>query len=106
MQAFGDGFEQQLLFLHRAPFADGDLNEHHAITALDPQILRVVDEMLTVVLGEDLEVVVLGHIDTTAQGSVDVLADAFGESGVGVLLDIDANQWNGKAPQGRGLISR
>jgi hypothetical protein len=31
-----------------------------------------------------------------------VLADTFGESGIGVLLDIDANQWHGKAPQGKG----
>ncbi len=77
-----------------------------SVAALDSKVLRVVDEVSGVMLGEDLEIVVLGHIDAAAQRGINMFADALGEAGVGVLLDVDADKWHGQAPWGRGLISR
>ncbi|MNC73989.1 hypothetical protein D3C75_1252770 [compost metagenome] len=56
--------------------------------------------MLFVVFGEDLEVIVFRHANRAAQGGVDLLADTLGVGGVLLFLEVDANQWHGKTPEG------
>ncbi|GGK29518.1 hypothetical protein GCM10009103_25650 [Pseudomonas koreensis] len=44
----------------------------------------------------------LRHVDGVAHGRVDLLADAFGEAGIGVFSDVDADEWHWAAPWGQG----
>ena len=70
-----------------------------AAASIDAQVAGIKDEMLFVVLGQNLEVIVLGHGDGAVQGGVDQLPDTFGVSRVLMLLDVDANEWHERAPQ-------
>ena len=65
-----------------------------------PEVLRIKDEVLLIVFGEDLEIIVFRHANGAVHGSVNQLADAFGVGGVLMLFDVDANQWHGRSPEG------
>jgi hypothetical protein len=95
VQAVGDRLVERLLLFERAAFVQRDLNHHQSRRTLDAEVYGVEDEVLFVVLGEDLEVVVLGDVDRLAHGLVDDLAGALREAGVGPFEDVDSNQGHG-----------
>jgi hypothetical protein len=73
-QVIGDAPEQMLLLLDRARVGDGNLNEDQVVGIGDAEITRGVhDVSLRCALGDDLEEIVLRHLERLDQGRVNTL---------------------------------
>ena len=70
MEQVGDALIQRLPDLQRAAGAQGDLDDHQIVRAMDVQILQVVDEVGFGMFGDDLEAVLRGDGDGLHQGTV------------------------------------
>jgi hypothetical protein len=83
LQALDDAGEERILLFLRAGIADGQLDQHEIIRAGDAHVAATEDQLLGIMLGKHHETVILGHIETLAQGLVDVLEDG-GTVGAGL----------------------
>src|SRR5688572_17322576 len=67
----GDAPIKRALLLERAPRAKGDLDDHQVARARDAEIVRVVDQVPGLVLGQELEAIERRHADGLHQRAVD-----------------------------------
>src|SRR5579859_155829 len=95
MQPVGYGLVEGSFLLDCPPRIQGDLDEDAVIGAADAEISRVEDEILRLMLGDDLEAVILRHVDGAAHGVIDHVADALAIVG-GLSFDqVDADERHG-----------
>lgn len=73
-QQLRDAQVQRLLLLQRARVVGRDLDEDQVIAARHAHVGGVVAEVGGIVLGDDHELVILGHVEGLAQGLVQAVA--------------------------------
>lgn len=73
MQQLGNAVKQRLFDLQWASGTERDLNYHQIIAATDIQILRIVDKVCSIVLGNDLETVLLRNENGVYKAAVNCL---------------------------------
>src|SRR4029450_3416741 len=70
------GARKEIALLLRLPApAQGDLHQNDVIGTVDAEIGRIVDEPARIVLGDDLEAVVLGHGERFYHGPMNAVPD-------------------------------
>src|SRR3954469_13272687 len=98
----GDAAEEGALLLQRAAAGDGDLRDDEIRASQDIHVARVVDEILRLVLGDQLESVERRYVDRFDERAVDGVADAPPLLGRPTLGERDAYQRHGPPSYGKG----
>jgi hypothetical protein len=80
-QPFGDAPIKLLLLCRRTRVADGDLDLDQIVAAPDAEIVRVIDEIVFVMFGQDHETVAFGNIEGLAQGLIDTFKNGLAVGG-------------------------
>jgi len=80
MRVLGDTPVERLLRLDAAAFAQRDLDRDEAVAALDVQVVGVVHQGSGRVLAEDLELVLVRHVERVPHRPVDDVADLAAEA--------------------------
>ena len=79
-ELLGDALVERLLRLDAAALGQGDLDRDEALAALDVQVVRVVDQAVGLVLADDLELVLVRHVERFPHRPVHDVADLAAEA--------------------------
>jgi microcompartment protein CcmK/EutM len=92
IQSVGDGFVEGALLFHGPAAAQRHLDQHAVGRSMDAEIVRITNQVVSVVLGNDLEPIVVRHVDGGAHGLVYDIADCAPIRRGLPFPEIDANE--------------
>src|SRR5215813_6112973 len=98
LKIIDDTFVESLLEFDGATGIQRDLNEDDIFAVAAAQVAFSKIQVISIVLRDDLEFVVAGHIDKVDHGLVYDLAQRLSILGGFASFEIDANEWHGHAP--------
>src|SRR5882672_2791653 len=89
---------KSLLLLERPANAERDLDQHDVGRIADAEITRRDVEFLRRVFGDDLELVILRHVDDVGHRAIDDVAQRLAVLHGLAAYEIDSNQWHDVPP--------